>query len=110
MFVRSLLPFPLIPNPLAIRYCAALERFNAMRGVANNGPDSSLAHPGALPFDLCGEVCHGNNPEVCFPERQGEEGLHLRANRQRADACFNEGKTVYQTIESITRSNYPSRK
>ena len=24
--------------------------------------------------------------------------------------CFNEGKTVYQTIESISRSNYPNDK
>ena len=56
------------------------------------------------------QVPDGDYSEVLLPQQESPKGLHVSAHRERVDACYNEGKTVYETIESISKSNYPSDK
>jgi cellulose synthase/poly-beta-1,6-N-acetylglucosamine synthase-like glycosyltransferase len=64
---------------------------------------------GSVPVDLRGEVCHGDHSEGVVSQRECAEGLY-QPTVSVLMPCFNEGKTVYETIESISKSNYPAEK
>ena len=65
-----------------------------------NGSDTSLARRGPVPADFRRQVRDGNHAEASFPSTQIQKDY----------SCFNEGKTVYETIESISKCNYPNEK
>jgi hypothetical protein len=63
-----------------------------------------------VPADFRRQVRDGNHAEAFVPQHTNSEGLQLPANGERSDALLHEGKTVYETIESISKCNYPNEK
>jgi len=91
---------------LPVEY-ARLPTTDCICGGQVRGADSSLADHGSLLLISLVKYLMGSFSES--PSRHaGPQGLHLSAASQRPYACFNEGRTVYQTIESISKSNYPT--
>ena len=48
--------------------------------------------------------------KVSFPSAKVQKDFGYQPTVSVLMPCFNEGNTVYETIESISKSNYPSRK
>src|SRR5262249_20501918 len=57
-------------------------------GSGTDGSNSSLAHSRPFAFDYPREVCDGDHYAIFVSQHEGQEGLLVRTDRQRAHALL----------------------
>jgi hypothetical protein len=73
-----------------------------------HGSHPALAHHRPLPDDFRGQVFDGIILRFPFPGTKARKDYTYEPTVSVLMPCYNEAKTVYEKISSISKSNYPN--